>query len=63
MRKLSLHPDQLCVESFAPQEAPAGRGTVAAHAGTALDCRTNMPPCGTVMRMSCYAGCTDPEFC
>jgi hypothetical protein len=63
MRKLSLSPDQLRVESFSTHESPAGRGTVAAHAPTILDCRTNPPGCGTVMRMSCYASCTDPEFC
>jgi hypothetical protein len=66
MRKLSLNPDQLRVESFATQPVPDGRGTVAAHAGSVLNCPpgpTDPPACGTVMRMSCYASCTDPEIC
>ncbi|HEU4886067.1 MAG TPA: hypothetical protein VFT45_27765 [Longimicrobium sp.] len=65
MRKVSLNPDQLRVESFATEPTPAGRGTVAAHLLTVPDCPPGTAPrqCGTVMRMSCYASCTDPEFC
>jgi hypothetical protein len=65
MKKVSLNPDQLRVESFTTEEVPASRGTVDAHARTPVDCpvQTDPPACGTVMRMSCYASCTDPEFC
>jgi hypothetical protein len=66
MRKVSLNPDQLRVESFTTEETLDGRGTVGAHARTPLTCPpdpTNPPACGTVMRMSCYASCTDPEIC
>jgi hypothetical protein len=65
MRKVSLNPDQLRVESFTTEEVSASRGTVDAHARTPIDCpvQTAPPACGTVMRMSCYASCTDPEFC
>jgi hypothetical protein len=65
MKTLSLNADQLRVESFATHPPPAGRGTVAAHARTVLDCppQTDPPACGTVMRMSCYASCTGPEIC
>ena len=65
MRKISLNPDQLRVESFTTEQIRAGRGTVAAHLRTVSDCLAGTAPrqCGTVMRMSCYAGCTDPEFC
>jgi hypothetical protein len=64
MRKLSLNPEQLRVESF-PMQAPAtARGTVAAHAPSNLGCPTDPPACGTQMRVqSCYASCTDVEFC
>jgi hypothetical protein len=65
VRKISLNPDQLRVESFTTEEVVAIRGTVAAYARTVLNCppETEPPACGTVMRMSCYASCTDPEFC
>jgi hypothetical protein len=67
MKKLSLNPDQLRVESFATQAVPDGRGTVAAHAGTVGTCPvpTAQPWCGTVMRLqSCASSCTqDPEIC
>ncbi|HEU4886066.1 MAG TPA: hypothetical protein VFT45_27760 [Longimicrobium sp.] len=66
MRKLSLDPDQLRVQSFPMQAPTPGRGTVAAHLRTPMTCPpdpTAPPACGTVMRMSCYASCTDPEIC
>jgi len=70
MRKLSLNPEQLRVQSFPTQEASTGRGTVAAHLGTVLNCQTDLcqtdpPACGTVMRlMSCASSCTqEPEIC
>ena len=60
MRKLSLNPDQLRVESFTTDPSPAGRGTVAAHAATNFGCRTDPAFCGTLMRVqSCYASCTE----
>lgn len=64
MKKLSLNPEQLRVESFATDAPAAGRGTVAAHEGTVLGCQTDPPYCGTVMRaQSCASSCTDPEIC
>lgn len=65
MKKLSLKPDQLRVESFPLNDASTGRGTVAAHLGTVLNCQTDPPYCGTVARaMSCASSCTqDPEIC
>ena len=65
MRKLSLNPEQLRVQSFPTQERVAGRGTVAAHLGTVMNCQTDPPACGTVMRlMSCASSCTqEPDIC
>lgn len=57
MKKLSLDPSELRVQSFAAAEAPAAApGTVRGHAAT-VTCI--YPRCGTVVeRESCYAGCT-----
>lgn len=65
MRKLSLNPDQLRVESFLTRASPAARGTVAAHLGTVLHCQSDPEICGTVARLqSCASSCTqDPEIC
>jgi hypothetical protein len=53
MEKLMPDPGQLRVQSFTPA-AHAAEATV-----TCID-----PKCGTVMRsLSCYGGCTDPDFC
>lgn len=42
MKKLSLNPDALAVQSFAIGETRAGQGTVHAH-GPSLACPTNSP--------------------
>ena len=50
-------PEELAVESFEPaREADAGRGTVQGNAAT-VTCI--YPRCGTVMRMTCYSGCSE----
>ncbi|HEX2076766.1 MAG TPA: hypothetical protein VHG08_03630 [Longimicrobium sp.] len=58
MRKLSVNPEQLRVQSFTADEAPAARaGTVHAREAATVTCV--YPRCGTVMaRESCYNGCT-----
>lgn len=63
MKKLVLDAGDLRVQSFAAADArPAGEGTVQAREAT-VTCI--YPRCGTVVArdMSCYSGCTDPEFC
>ncbi|HEU4886065.1 MAG TPA: hypothetical protein VFT45_27755 [Longimicrobium sp.] len=58
MKKLTLDVEQLRVQSFAADEAPAARaGTVRALEATV----TCLPPrCGgtVAQRQSCYNGCT-----
>jgi hypothetical protein len=60
MEKLMPDPGQLRVQSFTPAVRAAERPAHAAEATvTCID-----PKCGTVMRsLSCYGGCTDPDFC
>jgi hypothetical protein len=57
MKKLTLDPEQLRVQSFAADDATAAsEGTVRALEAT-VTCI--YPRCGTVMeRESCYNGCT-----
>jgi hypothetical protein len=68
MRKLTLNPDELCVESFEPVAAPEGaRGTVRAlggSAGTGCDPETaavSCQTCDTAMGPTCdYLSCAGP---
>ena len=64
MKKLTLDPTQLRVQSLdLPAPEARGEGTVQAREKT-LELTCNILQCGTVARaMSCYSGCTDPEFC
>lgn len=66
MRKLKLDLGELRVQSFTPAaEGPRREGTVRALEATpACTPGCTFPECGTVARaMSCYASCTDVEFC
>lgn len=60
MKKLTLKADELRVQSFAANEAPAaGQGTVRGLEAT-VTCI--YPRCGTaVQRESCYDGCTHDD--
>ncbi|HEX6367982.1 MAG TPA: hypothetical protein VF006_03550 [Longimicrobium sp.] len=60
MKKLTLNPEQLRVQSFAADEAPAASvGTVRALEAT-VTCI--YPRCGTAaQRASCYDGCTHDD--
>lgn len=64
MKKLTLDPAQLRVQSLElPAAETAGEGTVRALEKT-LEYSCAILQCGTVARAeSCYSGCTDPEFC
>ena len=64
MKKLTLDPAQLRVQTLdLPAAEAGGEGTVRALEKT-LEYSCAYPQCGTVARaMSCYSGCTDPEFC
>jgi hypothetical protein len=57
MKKLTLDAEQLCVQSFVADQAPAAQaGSVHAREAT-VTCI--YPRCGTVVaRESCYNGCT-----
>lgn len=58
MRKLTLDPGELRVQSFAPMAAAAAPRAENATVTCIY------PRCGTVMRaQSCYNGCTDPDIC
>ncbi|HEU0053856.1 MAG TPA: hypothetical protein VFQ39_11800 [Longimicrobium sp.] len=54
MKKLSLAPDALEVQSFATSEGDAARGTVRAHTGNQDTC---------VGANTCAPGCTDVDTC
>lgn len=65
MRKLTLHPDDLAVESFTTAAGAAPRGTVQAHATQiGLTCGPENT-CGpyTCLDLYCVKGTYDPEFC
>ncbi|HET7230246.1 MAG TPA: hypothetical protein VFJ16_09600 [Longimicrobium sp.] len=64
MKKLTLNPDALAVESFAPADAPAGaRGTVNAHGFGSRNCppATGMTFCET--NCDCTLGCPSIAPC
>ena len=64
MKKLTLDPAQLRVQTLdLPAAEAGGEGTVRALEKT-LEFTCIILQCGTVARaLSCYSGCTDPEFC
>jgi hypothetical protein len=61
MRKLKLALEHLAVESFDVANAPAGEGTVEAHAPvTRLSCNSCQISCAY---SACDPECTTPEIC
>jgi len=63
MRKLTLEPEALVVESFETADGARGAGTVHAHETLESECRCDTGSCNCGSLESCtYCGCDTPGY-